>query len=185
MAEASAPTATPSTGGRTGSRRCSPTSRSTTSGCLGTPRTRGISAGALNPAGAAWVDNGLGAFLATRPAWRELAAANMGKHKVPTLRNVDRRPTGTFVKAYMHNGYFKTLNGLVHFYNTRDTKPVCSESLTERDALARNCWPAPEVTANVNKDELGNLGLSQAEERAIVAFMGTLSDGYTPAAGRR
>jgi cytochrome c peroxidase len=138
-----------------------------------------------NPAGPAWVDNSLGAFLATRPEWREFAAANIGKHKVPTLRNVDRRPDGAFVKAYMHNGYFKTLSGLVHFYNTRAVKPVCSGSLTEREALARDCWPAPEVMANMNTDELGNLGLSQAEERAIVAFMGTLSDGYGPAAGRR
>jgi hypothetical protein len=46
-------------------------------------------------------------------------------HKVPTLRNVDRRADGTFVKAYMHNGYFKSLSGLVHFYNTRDAKAVC------------------------------------------------------------
>jgi cytochrome c peroxidase len=129
------------------------------------------------------VDNGLGAFLATRPAWRGLADANLGKHKVPTLRNVTRRPDGGFVKAYMHNGYFKTLDGLVHFYNTRDVKPVCAESLSERDALARNCWPAPEVAANLNTEELGNLGLSRAEENAIVAFMGTLSDGYAPAAG--
>jgi hypothetical protein len=60
-------------------------------------------------------------------------------------------------------------------------KAGCDESLTERDALARNCWPAPEVTANVNKEELGNLGLSRAEENAIVVFMGTLSDGYIPA----
>lgn len=51
--------------------------------------------------------------------------------------------------------------------------------------VTRNYWPAPEVTANMDTDELGNLGLSQAEERAIVAFMGTLSDGYTPAAGQR
>jgi cytochrome c peroxidase len=131
------------------------------------------------------VDDGLGAFLATRPEWREYAAANVGKHKVPTLRNVDRRPDGTFVKAYMHNGYFKTLSGLVHFYNTRDVKAVCSGSLTEREALARDCWPAPEVRANMNTDELGNRGLSQAEERAIVVFMRTLSDGYAPDAGRR
>jgi cytochrome c peroxidase len=140
---------------------------------------------ASNPAGAGWVDEGLGAFLATRPEWREYAAANAGKHKVPTLRNVDRRPDVAFVKAYMHNGYFKTLSGLVHFYNTRDVKPVCSGSLTERDALARDCWPAPEVKANMNTDELGNLGLNQAEERAIVAFMGTLSDGYVLAVGQR
>ncbi len=138
-----------------------------------------------NPAGPGWVDNGLGAFLATRSDWREFAAANTGKHKVPTLRNVDRRPDGAFVKAYMHNGYFKTLSGLVHFYNTRDVKPVCSGSFTEREALARDCWPAPEVRANMNTDELGNLGLSQTEERAIVAFMGTLSDGYVPAARRQ
>jgi cytochrome c peroxidase len=115
------------------------------------------------------------------PEERRFSDANVGKQKVPTLRNVDRRPTGAFVKAYMHNGYFKTLSGLVHFYNTRDVKAVCSESLTERDALARDCWPAPEVTANINKEELGNLGLSQAEENAIVVFMETLSDGYVPA----
>ena len=138
-----------------------------------------------NPDGPGWVDGGLGAFLATRPEWREHAAANTGKHKVPTVRNVGRRPDGAFVKAYMHNGFFKSLSGLVHFYNTRDVKPVCSGSLTEREALARDCWPAPEVMANMNTDELGNLGLSLAEERAIVAFMEALSDGYGSAAGPR
>jgi cytochrome c peroxidase len=138
-----------------------------------------------NPAGPRWVDEGLGGFLATRPEWRSAAAENIGKHKVPTLRSVDRRPEGDFVKAYMHNGYFKTLSGLVHFYNTRDAKAVCRTWLPEREALARNCWPAPEVKANVNTDELGRLGLSQAEERAIVAFLRTLSDGYTPPAGQR
>jgi cytochrome c peroxidase len=140
---------------------------------------------ARNPSGTKWVDDGLGGFLATRPEWRARAEANMGKHKVPTLRNVDLRPAGTFAKAYMHNGYFKTLSGLVHFYNTRDVKPACSGSLTEREALASNCWPAPEVMANMNTAELGNLGLSQAEERAIVAFMGALSDGYMPVARHR
>jgi cytochrome c peroxidase len=133
-----------------------------------------------NPDGRDWVDEGLGGFLATRAEWREHAPANIGKHKVPTLRNVARRPDPAFVKAYMHNGYFKTLEGLVHFYNTRDVKPVCAEALTEREALARDCWPAPEVSVNVNTDELGNLGLTADEERAIVVFMETLSDGYDP-----
>jgi hypothetical protein len=36
------------------------------------------------------------------------------------------------------------------------------------------------VPVNVNADELGDLGLTAAEEAAIVAFMKTLSDGYTP-----
>ncbi len=39
-------------------------------------------------------------------------------------------------------------------------------------------WPAPEVAENVNTDELGNLGLTDAEEDALVAFMQTLSDGF-------
>ncbi|MGH7555545.1 MAG: c-type cytochrome [Longimicrobiales bacterium] len=46
--------------------------------------------------------------------------------------------------------------------------------------FAVNCWPAPEVGQNMNRDELGNLGLNEAEEEAIVAFLKTLSDGYVP-----
>jgi cytochrome c peroxidase len=104
---------------------------------------------------------------------------NYGKQKVPTLRNVDKRPSDNFVKAYSHNGYFKSLKGIVHFYNTRDVKPVCPDIFTtEADALTQNCWPVPEIEANVNKAELGNLRLSDAEENALVAFMKTLSDGF-------
>jgi cytochrome c peroxidase len=116
----------------------------------------------INPAGAAWIDEGLGGFLASRDEWSEMAADNMGKHKVPTLRNVGKKPGNGFTKAYMHNGVFKSLKEVVHFYNTRDVKE----------------WPAPEVAENINSDELGNLGLTDAEEDAIVAFMMTLSDGY-------
>ena len=41
--------------------------------------------------------------------------------------------------------------------------------------------PAPESTDNMNKNHVGNLGLSEAEEDAIVSFMQTLTDGFTPA----
>jgi cytochrome c peroxidase len=69
----------------------------------------------------------------------------------------------------------------VHFYNTRDVKPTCANPLTTMgDALAQDCWPAPEVAENVNTDELGDLGLTANEEAAIVAFLKTLSDGYVP-----
>ncbi len=134
----------------------------------------------FNSQGKDWVDLGLGGFLASRPDYAAFAQENYGKHKVPTLRNVDKRPNPNFVKAYMHNGYFKTLKQVVHFYNTRDTKTICSDPFftSVEDAVAENCWPYPEVTANVNSTELGNLGLSEAEEDAIVAFMKTLSDGY-------
>jgi cytochrome c peroxidase len=136
---------------------------------------------AFNPAGFDWVDMGLGEFLASRSDYQSFAAANFGKQKVPTLRNVDKRPYAGFVKAYGHNGYFKSLKGIVHFYNTRDAKPACADPFTrEADALAMNCWPAPEVAANVNDEELGNLHLTDAQEDAIVAFLKTLSDGYKP-----
>jgi cytochrome c peroxidase len=84
------------------------------------------------------------------------------------------------VKAYSHNGYFKSLEGIVHFYNTRDVKPRCPGAYTEAQALAADCWPAPEYEATVNHTELGDLGLTSAQESAIVAFMKRLSDGYVP-----
>jgi len=131
--------------------------------------------------GSDWIDLGLGGFLATRVEYAAMAEENLGLHKVPTLRNVDKRPAPGFVKAFTHNGYFKELWQVVHFYNTRDAKPVCADPFTlVEDALAQDCWPEPEVAENVNDDELGDLGLSQEEEDAIVAFLKTLSDGYVP-----
>lgn len=130
-----------------------------------------------------FIDPGLGGFLATRPEHASFAQPSNGMHKVPTLRNVDKRPHPGSVKAYGHNGYFKTLEGVVHFYNTRDVLPRCPAPYTEAEALAHNCWPAPEVADNVNMEELGNLQLSQTEEEAIVAFLKTLSDGYSLATG--
>lgn len=140
----------------------------------------GIPKNPLNPQGLTYTDQGLGGFLLTRADYSAYAAANIGKHKVPTLRNVDLRGTATGVKAYGHNGYFKSLNAIVHFYNTRDVKPRCPGAYTEAQALAANCWPAPEYEPTMNRSELGNLGLTLAQERAIVAFLKTLSDGYTP-----
>lgn len=120
-----------------------------------------------------FIDLGLGGFLASRLDYLNFADANYGKQKVPTLRNVAKGSCETepgnpscIVKAYGHNGYFKSLADIVHFYNTRD-----------RDVEA---WDPPEVSENVNTAELGNLGLTSAEEDAIVAFLTTLSDGYTP-----
>jgi len=129
-----------------------------------------------NPDGPNWVDPGLGGFLAQVPQYAMFASDNLGKHKVPTVRNVDKRPDSGFVKAYGHNGYFKTLEGIVHFYNKRDVLPHCDE--VSDPQLGVNCWPEPEVLPNLNKDELGDLKLTLEEELAIVEFMRTLSDGY-------
>lgn len=135
-----------------------------------------------NPAGVApdFIDPGLGGFLMNAGYAEEVYLLEWGKHKVPTLRGVDLRPMAGDVKAYGHNGFFKTLEGIVHFYNTRDVKPVCPGDYTEAEALAADCWPEPEVSETVNFDELGDLGLTPEEEAAIVAFLKTLSDGFTP-----
>lgn len=82
--------------------------------------------------------------------------AQDGKFKVSSLRNVEMSA------PYTHNGYFATLAEVVHFYNTRDD----------------GTWPAPEVAANVNNIELGNLGLSAQEEADLVVFLQTLTDGF-------
>jgi cytochrome c peroxidase len=126
-----------------------------------------------------FIDLGLGGFLQSRPEWAALAPRELGKMRVPTLRNVDLRPYPGAVKAYMHNGVFKSLEEVVRFYNTRDVLPRCTAG-ADRAAWGVTCWPAPEVEQNVNRAELGNLRLTVEEEAAIVAFLRTLSDGFTP-----
>jgi cytochrome c peroxidase len=126
----------------------------------------GVPKNPLNPATLAdptWADPGLGGFLMHVGLPYE---SELGKHKVPTLRNVALAPFKGFIKAYAHNGYFKSLEEIVHFYNTRDVPGAG--------------WPAPEVSENINTTEMGNLGLNKGEELAIIAFLKTLSDGYIP-----
>ena len=102
----------------------------------------------------------------------------MGRFKVPTLRNVDKRPHPAFVNLHMHNGYFTSLEAVVSFYNTRDVKPTCQNAFTPEAEAWRGCWPAPEMPQTVNREELGKLNLTAEEEKALVAFMKTLSDGF-------
>jgi cytochrome c peroxidase len=146
------------------------------------PDERGYTA---NPAGSKYIDPGVGGFLAERnllshpsavdARWRPLEAENMGRFQVPTLRNVDKRPNPNFVKAYGHNGYFKSLKSIVHFYNTRDTLRRCA---TNDPGEGTTCWPGPESTNNMNTKFVGRLGLSDDEEGQLVSFMQTLTDGF-------
>ena len=142
----------------------------------------GIPQNPENPAGVApaFVDPGLGGFLKSAGYPQAVYEAEWGKHKTATLRNLELRPDTGFVKAFGHNGYFKTLEGIVHFYNTRDIKPVCPGLYTEAEAIAADCWPVPEVPVNLNTQEMGDLGMTPEEEAALVAFMKALDDGYQP-----
>jgi cytochrome c peroxidase len=94
----------------------------------------------------------------------------IGKHKVMTLRNIELTP------PYGHNGVFKTLEEIVHFYNTRDVLDVCVDN--NDPGFGVTCWPVPEVAQNVNTAELGNLHLTADQEADIVAFLKTLTDGW-------
>ena len=132
----------------------------------------------INPDSVNWLDTGLSGFLRTVPRYAQHAENNLGKHKVPTLRNVDKRPSPDFVKAYGHNGYFKSLKEIVHFYNVRDRLPHCTKQRDPKPGT--NCWPEPEVLKNINTEEMGDLKLTEEEEMAIVAFLKTLSDGWSP-----
>lgn len=102
----------------------------------------------LNPEGKDFVDLGLGLTVND--------AAENGKFRVPTLRNV------AITSPYLHNGVFKTLFQVVSFYNSRDVQS----------------WPEPEVSENVNYDEMGDLGLTSQEMEDIVAFLHALTDGW-------
>jgi cytochrome c peroxidase len=172
----------------------------------------------INPLGIAFVDNGIAARDEDGVPGSDFPNRE-GEFKVPTMRNVDKRPSIIFPKAFMHNGYFKSLEAVVHFYNTRDQRPICLDSSGKRErfvpdaiAIARGCWPESEVASPTaifdcspksspsadckvplaagetyatycanpaNPRDIGNLCLTLAEERAIVAYLKTLSDTVT------
>jgi cytochrome c peroxidase len=104
-----------------------------------------------------------------------------GAFKVPSLRNVALR------KAYFHNGFFKSVKSALTFYVQRDTNPEKWYPLKPDGSVDKfNDLPDP-YKANVNATEapynrrLGDMpALSDAEIDDLIAFLNTLSDGYTP-----
>jgi cytochrome c peroxidase len=126
-------------------------------------------------------------------AGHTLDSGHLGFQKTPTLRNVDKRPHKGFVKAYTHNGWFKSLKSLVHFYNTAAVTgataasfgiTACPENIkTEKEALKHKCWPAPAYSGSAPPIAipflLGNLGLTSEQEDALVAYIKTFTDTYT------
>ena len=155
-----------------------------------------------NPYGFAFRDLGLGGFLRSGPgsspnpnaSWTQYAPSVDGQMQVMSARNVAMTPSqcptteaGTgkpyFQKEFFHNGYIKSLKQLVHFYNTRDTSyayPVTSGHCPAGTIEKVTCWPMKEVPNNLDTTT-GMLGLTDEEENQIVAFLETLSDGYTTA----
>jgi cytochrome c peroxidase len=150
-----------------------------------------------NPAGFTYTDFGLGTFLRSgfgsgpnpNSNWIQYASTSDGQMQTMTARNVGmvppqcpttEAPGPYFQKEFFHNGYIKSLKQLVHFYNTRDVYRMavssgdCPSGTIERVT----CWPAAEVPQNQDMT-VGNLMLTDEEEDQIVAFLQTLTDGYT------
>jgi cytochrome c peroxidase len=151
----------------------------------------------LNPTGFSYTDLGLGAFLrsgfgsAPNPnsSWKQFASSSDGKMQTSTARDValvppqcptTEAPGPYFQKEFFHNGYIKSLKQLVHFYNTRDVykQSVESGNCPAGTVEKVTCWPSPEVSANLDMT-VGHLGLTDQEENQIVAFLQTLTDGFT------
>ena len=140
---------------------------------LGLPRARGIAANA-DPA---FHDLGL-----CGPLRRDLAERPeyCGLFRTPSLRNVALR------RRLFHNGSFTSLARAVRFYATRDVEPA---AWYPRDAAGRiqKFDDLPErYRGNVNMDPPfggqpgGRPALDEGEIADIVAFLGTLTDGYPP-----
>jgi cytochrome c peroxidase len=159
-----------------------------------TPDSFGFTA---NPYGFGYRDLGLGTFLRSgfgaapspNQDWTQFAPGNDGRMQTSSARNVAMTPPSCptteapgpyFQKEFFHNGYIKSLKQLVHFYNTRDVYPQsvtsghCKAGTVERVT----CWPMPEVSNNEDMT-IGMLGLTDTEENQIVAFLQTLTDGFT------
>lgn len=125
-----------------------------------------------------------------------------GEFRSPTLRDVAKGEEDGFIKAYAHNGYFKSLKGIIHFYGSRDLKKRCDfvpqdeqrrvalggpvianyevidypiVNATEAEAHANDCWPEPEFF-NAAGFVVGQFDFYPEEEEALAAYIRALSD---------
>jgi cytochrome c peroxidase len=117
-------------------------------------------------------DPGLGGFTGQ--------ARHLGKFRTPTLRNV-AKGTG---RTYMHNGALISLEQVVDFYSTRDALPLCTLPAQLADPTrwgstafgGDGCWPPPEFGQNLDTKNMGKLGLTPDEVRAIAAYLRAIDD---------
>jgi cytochrome c peroxidase len=79
-----------------------------------------------------------------------------GKFRTPSLRNV------AVTAPYFHHGGVATLEEAVHFIVARDAMHL-----------------PPEVDQNIETEHVGHLPIDAHEERALVAFLRLLTDGYS------
>jgi cytochrome c peroxidase len=104
-----------------------------------------------------------------------------GMFLTPTLRNVATR------HAFFHNGVYHSLGQVLDFYDFRDTRPQRVYPRGRNGAPAKFDDLPPAYRANVDTLDppfdrrLGAPAvMSRSEERDVIAFLRTLTDGFRP-----
>ena len=111
-----------------------------------------------------------------------------GLFKAPSVRNSDKRPYPTFVRAYMHNGVFKSLQEVVHFYNKRNIavnaagQEVAFDLRNGPPSGYTPLLPPPEVLDNVQN--VAGLTPAQAAAQGVSGCGGDERPGGQPAIDR-
>jgi cytochrome c peroxidase len=103
-----------------------------------------------------------------------------GMWKTPTLRNVATR------KVFFHNGKFKSLSDVIHWYNTRDTNPelwypILRGVVQKFDDVPTKYRGNIDTQAPLDGRPAGSQPAMSAQDmQDLEAFLNTLTDGYTP-----
>ena len=111
------------------------------------------------------------------PVRAELSARTdlCGRFKVPSLRNVALRA------RYFHNGRFDSLAQVLRFYVTRDTQAPQWYPAAVYDDLPLAFKDRVNVReAPYNRQRGQSAALNDDELTDLLAFLNTLTDGYTP-----
>jgi cytochrome c peroxidase len=139
----------------------------------GVPRNRAIAANSNGK----YYDLGL-----YGPARKDLAGHKeyCGFFRAPTLRNTALRD------AFFHNGVFHSLREVVQFYVDRDIHPEKwyprngDGSVHQFDDLPADCPNNIDKDPPLDRKPGDQPALTDAEIDDLVAFLGTLTDGYSP-----
>ncbi|MBT9385755.1 hypothetical protein KM176_17930 [Pseudooceanicola sp. CBS1P-1] len=138
---------------------------------LGVPRNPAIPANA-DPG---WFDLGLCGPM--RDDAYAKPRANCGLFKTPSLRNVATRG------AFFHNGVYHTLPEVVRFYVDRSTDPKLVYGQADPSDLPKDLRGNLDTVDPPFDRPLGaQPALEESEVRDIVAFLDTLTDGWSPPA---
>jgi cytochrome c peroxidase len=102
-----------------------------------------------------------------------------GLFRTPTLRNV------TLKKTFFHNGIYHSLEEVMRFYAERDTNPekfypVVKGKVRKFDDLPKRYWANLNTDPPFDRKRGDKPALNEAEIKDIIAFLGTLTDGYQP-----